>query len=269
MTIRRAFTLVELLVVIAIIGLLSTIAITSMSSARAKAKIAASQQYEMSIYHGLGDRIIGDWGLDNTSGASIIDNSGNGNNGTLGGTVSGSTYVPGVIGGAIYFDGSTNYIQIANALSVPLNSFTASAWFKTTLTNFSYILSAGEVAGTGHIIGTGINGQLRVCLGPSGCITGTRSFNDGNWHLATVTGDSTSIRGYIDGVQETTSTATASTVNSTFTIGADNTGYIYKVQGTIDQVRLYGAALTARAIKEQYLAGLTSHPQPLAVITTP
>jgi len=35
---RRAFTLIELLVVIAIIGLLSTIAVTSMNSARSKAR---------------------------------------------------------------------------------------------------------------------------------------------------------------------------------------------------------------------------------------
>jgi prepilin-type N-terminal cleavage/methylation domain-containing protein len=266
---RRAFTLVELLVVIAIIGLLSTIAIMNMSSSRAKAKIASQQQYDANIFQGLGDRLIGDWGLDNASGTSIVDNSGNGNNGTLGGTVNGSTYVAGVIGGAIYFDGSTNYIQLASPLSVPLNSFTASAWFKTTITNFSYILSAGEVAGTGHIIGTGTNGQLRVCLGVSGCITGTRSYNDGVWHFATVTGDGTSIRGYIDGVQETTSTAMASTVNSTFSIGADNSGYIYKFQGTLDQVRLYSGALTARAIKERYLAGLSLHPQALAAIITP
>jgi hypothetical protein len=169
-----------------------------------------------------------------------------------------------VIGNAIYFDGTTNYIQIANTISVPLNSFTASAWFKTTLANYSYILSAGEAVGAGHIIGTGTNGQLRVCVGPSGCVTGTRSFNDGNWHLATVTGDATSIRGYVDGVQETTSTVSASTINSNFAIGADQTGYIYKVQGTLDQVRLYGAALTASAIKAQYLAGRKSHPQIIA-----
>jgi prepilin-type N-terminal cleavage/methylation domain-containing protein len=256
---RRAFTLVELLVVIAIIGLLSTIAITSMNSSRVKAKIAAGQQYEMNIYQGLGDRIIGDWSLDETAGTAIADISGNGNNGTLAGPL---TSVPGVFGNALNFNGS-NFITINNTITTTLNSFTVSAWFKTTNASDIKIVSFQS---TTHPIQT-IGGQFRMCFPVTGCVVGTRMVNDGNWHFATVTGDGTSIRGYIDGTPEATAATNAAVITNTLYIGGCSSGYYFA--GAIDQVRLYGAALTARAIKEQYLAGLTSHPQTLAAITTP
>ena len=47
---RRAFTLLEVLVVIAIIGILSTIVLASVNSARNDAEIAAGQSFENNFH---------------------------------------------------------------------------------------------------------------------------------------------------------------------------------------------------------------------------
>ncbi len=253
---KRAFTLIELLVVIAIIGLLSTIAVVSLTTARSKARLAVGQQSDVNIYQGLGDRIVGDWGLDETSGTTIIDASGNGNNGTLGGTINGSTYTTGIFGNAIYFNGT--HIDTANSLTVSLNSFTSSLWLKTTSTGaYQWIFSPGSGNG-GQPIGTDNSGKLRMC-DTVNCYTGTRKFNDGNWHFVVVTGDSTSIKGYVDGALEFTTGPSASVINHVFTIGADNSSGVNGFVGTLDQVRLYSGATTAQAIQKLYAEGIPHH----------
>ncbi len=258
---RRAFTLVELLVVISIIGLLSTIAIASMGSAREKARIAAQQQYDSSIYRAKGDQLIGAWNLDETSGTSIADSSGNNNSATLNGTVASSTYVAGIFGGAINFDGATNYIRISKAMSVTLNSFAVTAWFKTGSAGDQKIVSADP---SNHFIQT-LAGYLRVCTNNFCAPLGNKLYNDGNWHFAVVTGDDVSTRGYVDGALQVTQTAYSATISSaTWNIGATGSDNTLKFGGSIDQVRIYGTALTALAIEKLYAAGLISHPRLVA-----
>ena len=111
-----------------------------------------------------------------------------------------------------------------------------------------------------------LNGFFRICFTTT-CTLGTRPVNDGNWHFAAVTGDATSLRGYIDGVLDATQAADSSVIADVFRIGGSSSGYYF--WGTIDQVRLYSASLTARAIKEQYYAGLTAHPPTLAATINP
>ena len=252
---RPAFTLVELLVVIAIIGLMSGVAIVSMSTSREKARIAAQQQYDTQISHSLGSEIIADWPLDEVSGTAISDSSGNGFNATFNGTVGAGSYVPGVYGNAVYLDGTTNYIRTSNSLSVTLNSFSASAWFKTTSGADQKIISADV---SNHYLQT-LSGNLRICTANVCAPVGSKKYNDGLWHFAVVTGDGTSTRGYVDGVLQVTQTANSSTITSTtFSIGATGGTFAQRFTGSIDEVRVYGAVLNASAIKKMYADGIAN-----------
>lgn len=103
---QKGFTLIELLVVIAIIGILSSVVITSMSSARVKAKTAAFKAEISSItpalinicdtadivagdvpaagVHAAGTIVDGDCDNDGTFNVTFAPTSGNGGTCTLG-----------------------------------------------------------------------------------------------------------------------------------------------------------------------------------------
>ena len=63
---------------------------------------------------------VGVWTLDEGSGTHVTDGSGNGNNGVLSGGVS---WVPGISGSALSFDGSTGEVKVAdNTVLEPASS---------------------------------------------------------------------------------------------------------------------------------------------------
>lgn len=80
----RGFTLIELLVVISIIGFLSSVVLASMQTAREKAKIAAGLSMSSGLDRQIGANAIGWWDMNEGSGNTLYDKSGNNYNLSMG-----------------------------------------------------------------------------------------------------------------------------------------------------------------------------------------
>ncbi len=184
------------------------------------------------------------WPFDETSSTLALDQSGNGNIGTL---TNGPTRAAGKLAGAIKFDGSDDYVQMPS-MSIVNNSFSATAWFKTTSNGSNFIISNSS---NNHPIHT-FNGHVRTCTSGN-CQEGSTAIDDGVWHFAAVVGDGISIRMYLDGrtTPEYTAAAASDTVTGALSVGrCACTGSNFA--GLIDEVRIYNRTLGVAEISEIY-----------------
>jgi len=187
---------------------------------------------------------------------NVLDSSGQGNEGTAGGTFS---YVPGKVDAtAIRFDGTSGYTQIPLSVS---NNFTLALWMKTTDTGGSTQwwagkgLLDGEMAGGGNDFGAALVGA-KAAFGvgnPDTTIVSTTSINDGSWHHVAATRDSVSgeIKLYIDGTLENSLVTSVTGVRAptNLRIGSIRTGAAGSfLAGSIDDARIYNYVMNPTEI---------------------
>jgi hypothetical protein len=177
------------------------------------------------------------------NGVTAYDRSGAGNTGTL---TNGPVKTIGVVGQALTFDGTNDYVIATN--SVDLNSatgFTTTAWFKTTSSADTKIFSNNASAHPLQVL----TGKLRVCF--STCTLGTTAINDGRWHFAATIATGGVLRAYIDGASVPEITHSYSgTYSGVPSIGMS--GYSYYFPGSIDEVRLYNRDLSVSEVRNLY-----------------
>lgn len=186
------------------------------------------------------------WGFNEATGSTAADSSGHGHTGTLNG---GTTWVAGVSGSAIQFNGSTDY------LSAPWNQLsgnaprTISTWFKTTSTANANWVSWGTNNANGL-------SQLGVYQGNLGYLgygndltVPAPAYADGAWHQLTATFNGIAMVLYLDGKVAAMQPMTLATGSSpTISIGRSITGSDY-FGGSLDEVRVYDQALDADQVK--------------------
>jgi hypothetical protein len=209
------------------------------------------------------------WRLDETSGTTAADASGNGFTGSyIGGVTHG---VPGAITGspAAQFNGSTGFVTATT--SIPAQpTFSVEAWFRTTTGR------GGKLVGFGNSqTGTSGNYDRHIYMTDAGrlvfgvfagsfpgsvqSIQSAGSYNDGNWHHVVGTLGQGGMTLFVDGSPAGTNpTAIASFYNGYWRVGGDNlNGWPSRptssyFAGVIDEVAVYDYALTAAQVADRF-----------------
>jgi prepilin-type N-terminal cleavage/methylation domain-containing protein len=287
---RASFTLIELLVVIAIIGILSGLILAGMNGATQSATMAKSKVFATSLRDSLGANLISQWSLDDASGTTATDSWSGGNNGTLYNFAStaagyGDSNSDGwnsskncVSNTCLEFDGTDDYVAVPGSDSTSSNlaitgAITLSAWVKLNASGvYQYIAGRGQAfAGNGNygyaLAYNGTYNQLWWGMHSTTVfneIYSSSAYTDNNWHLVVGTWDGTTnsngMKFYIDGRLDGQKTATISAIGQPayqFRIGSKGSSGYY-LNGSIDDVRVFNAAIPTSQIQEQYYAGLKS-----------
>ncbi|MFZ2146097.1 MAG: LamG domain-containing protein, partial [Sedimentisphaerales bacterium] len=192
--------------------------------------------------------LIGWWNFDAVSGRTVLDLSGYGNDGTLGGD---PQRVEGAIGSALYLGGS-DYVTIDGVVDeIKSTNITLNAWIKTTQGGEGNVISCND-SGSSHPLMFGVlSGNPYVYDG--GSTDFPPSINDGQWHMITYVRSGSRGYIYVDGVQHARYTPGFDLSGVTrWSIGQewdDSTPSDFYV-GAVDDVRFYKVPLTAEQVKE-------------------
>jgi len=215
---------------------------------------------------------VGYWRLGETSGTVAVDETGNNNGTYAGGATLGKV---GAIGNdtdtAVGLDGSNDYVNIDGYQGITgTGARTVSAWIKTTASTDVPIVAWGlNQAGERWSFRIDEdNGALRV-ESQGDRIIGTTPLTDGQWYNVAVTWaddgspDISDAKLYVNGVLETISSDSANGVLINTAAGTDvrigRAVLDYYAASEIDEVAIFGTALTGAQITDLYNQGIATN----------
>jgi hypothetical protein len=195
---------------------------------------------------------VGYWKLDENTGTTANDSSGNGNTGTL---VSSPAWTVGKNGSALNFNGTSNYVATTNNAFTQLTVGTVGAWVKTA--------DSGAIGGVVVKVGAYgiflVSNEVRLYDWTAGTWRSTGVFvNDNKWHYVATSFQSGVTNGtivYVDGKNVLTTTITVLNQPSAFVIGAGGEGPGQVIAGSIDDVTLYNYIRSPKQISEDMNSG--------------
>jgi hypothetical protein len=197
--------------------------------------------------------LVASYNFDAGTGTTLADTSGTGNNGTI----TGATWsTAGKTGGALSFNGTSNYVQVADSNSLDVTTaMTLETWvfptalgtawrtvlFKTTAGGMVYSMYANQ--DTTRPIG-------QVNIGGERSAVGTAALPLNAWsHLAT-TYDGAAVKLYVNGTLVATTATTGNIPTSTGVLRmGGNAIWGEWFAGLMDDVRIYNRALTQAQIQ--------------------
>ncbi|MEN8106896.1 MAG: LamG domain-containing protein [Pseudomonadota bacterium] len=222
------------------------------------------------------------WSFDDNAANPTLDDTGNGNNGTLVGTPAYDPDTPTQLGArySLYFNGTTDYVALNMSMTNTgeLSQLTASVWFKTNYasgTNFSnnwafldfdrseyfnvYVTPDGRI-GFSTTDTTGFE-TINTGTGINDMFSNNSSLNDGVWHHVAVVYDGNDKMIYVDGILDNTNYSPHS--GRALGTGVTRYGFIgdgseantsngnrnnFLYQGKIDEVAIWDVALSENEI---------------------
>ncbi len=215
--------------------------------------------------------LVGYWKMEEGGGTKARDLSGWGNDASL---VGSPTWTPGAKGLAINLNGSTSYGLVSDQANLDATTgLTLSAWIKPGAQGNQDIISRAILGSVdGYTLGLSPSSPGTVFMQLNEATTGNAyrldslthyPFNGNTWMHVAATYDGTTMRMYINGVEEQSNSGPSSIAANLLNlgIGAQSDG-ARRFRGHLDEVRIYRRALSASEI-----VALATVPQADLVIT--
>ena len=218
----------------------------------------------------------GQWHLDADSGGSTPDSSGNG----LDGATTGIGVInDGRFANAFRFDFGSS-VRVGDSAKLETQKLSVVAWVRyggAGAIPSKYVVAKGGDPGctnSSYALGTGPGGGLvfsvRMSAGTSAFVSpqvAPGAIWDGDWHAVAGTYDGARVRLYVDGAQIGSGTAAATTIpygrpDDTLAIGTypQCAGSGYDFPGDVDEVRVYGRAISAAEVQVLHDPAATTPP---------
>lgn len=158
--------------------------------------------------------------------------------------------------GYMTFDGVDDYIDLGNPIALQLSSaITISTWINPTSTS-----GLGNVfnknTNNGYRFRIGQNGEVWWYVSGNALVSNYNIINNNVWSHVVVTGDSTGLKSYVNGVlvaSNSTAYAPTAAQNGNALIGAFSPG-VEMFNGKIGSIQVYNRALTNSEISQSFSA---------------
>ncbi len=218
---------------------------------------------------------IGWWKLDETSGTTAVDSSGNGNVGTL---IGDPLWVSGWIGGALDLDGDGDYVDCGNdPIFDVTDEITVAAWvtIRSIPTQWVAVVAKGEYAWrlSNDSSDPRFHFGITIWSESNPSVNGATAVGYDEWHHVAGTYDGSYIDFYLDGVLDATIDNNTGIGTNTYSVLiGENPGAAGRHwDGIIDDVRIYNRALSQaeiEALMPPQLKATVPNPSDKAIITT-
>lgn len=242
---------------------------------RALSATEVAQLYDYGLPHegcdNVSSGLVGWWKLDDGSGTTAADSSGNSNTGT---TQNSPTWTTGKINGALQFTSANQYVSIPDTAALNMSgSWTVSAWVNPSTipasgTRATVLDRDDSSSNTNYLIGidnnqscTGLNWRLKFDASAGGgginCYPMTITAN--TWYFITGVYDSPSqtLSLYVNGALQVANVGSnVPTSNSGTNLVLGNVSSLgQQFYGTIDDVRIYNRAVSTSEVNQLYHMG--------------
>ncbi len=202
---------------------------------------------------------LAEWRLDENTGTTSVADVGNSAlTGTMTG-LSGSSWVPGMVGSALRFNGGTTYVTMATEdANFSRNDYSMSAWvYRDTDSGAEEILIDNrDAASDGQLLQIGTSDTFECYYNAIASVS-TTTVAAGNWYHVTCTANGTTQKLYVNGIQEDSDALSGSIAEATdLRVGARSfTSAASFFPGILDEIRLYDYALSSSQVAWNFNRG--------------
>jgi len=199
---------------------------------------------------GEGNPPVAEWKMDENTGTTIADTSGNGNTGTFGASTAAPTWTAGKIGPGLSFDGSNDKVQLDTPFDLG-TTHTFETWFKpsTIISGYKAVLGGADTNNYALLI----DDSTFLYKAQSNYVSTPFSVQPNTWYHYALVRSNTSVTYYLNGKQLDTDTLGSNSSLTVTTIGAISSSYSFP--GIIDDMKIYNYARTPAQIAYDYNRG--------------